>query len=71
MRKITLVRIPGPGASEVEINSTTTWQNLIDSYSLGGRQIVGQGAVISASSYNQVIGSHVTEVFATTNVKGN
>lgn len=68
---ITLVLVPGTGASSVEVQSGTTLAQFAATHNLNGRQLIVDGEGIPADQWGSVTLDGATEVFATANVKGN
>ena len=71
MRYVTLVRVPGPGASSVQVEDGTTLAQFAADHSLNGRQLIVDGEGVSAEAWGATSLDGATEVFATGAVKGN
>ena len=71
MRHITLVRVPGPGASSVQVTEGTTLAQFAADHSLNGRQLIVDGEGVAPDSWASVTLDAATEIFATGAVKGN
>lgn len=71
MNNVTLVMVPGSGASTVSVADDTTVASFIADNQLSGRQIIIDGRGIPTSEYDTTTLNGVTEVFATGAVKGN
>jgi hypothetical protein len=71
MRNIVLVRVPGPGASTVQVTDEMTVAEFAASESLNGRNIVLDGEGLAPSQWSTTTLEGVREVFATGSVKGN
>ena len=71
MRYITLVVIPGSGASSVEVATGTTLAQFAADHGLNGRQLIVDGEGIAADQWGTVTLDGATEIFATGAVKGN
>jgi len=68
---VTLVRIPGPGASSVNLDDGATVASLVTQSDLHGRSIFVNGQAVSPASFGQTGLNNGDEVFATGAVKGN
>jgi len=68
---ITLVLVPGPGASSVAITEGMTLAQFAAEHSLNGRQLIVDGEGISPDNWSSVTLNAASEVFATGAVKGN
>jgi hypothetical protein len=71
MRTIVLVRVPGPGASNVQVEDTMTVAEFAARESLNGRNIVLDGSGLAPDAWSSTTLAGVREVFATGSVKGN
>ena len=71
MRHITLVRVPGPGASSVQVEAGTTLAQFAADHSLNGRQLIVDGEGVAANAWASTTLDSATEVFATGAVKCN
>ena len=71
MRYVTLVRVPGPGASSVQVEDGTTLAQFAADHSLNGRQLIVDGEGVSPEAWGSTSLDGATEVFATGAVKGN
>ena len=71
MLNITLIIIPGNGATSLSVNQGTTIADLIQLHSLHGRDIIVNGTGILPSNYSDTFVSSGDEIFATGSVKGN
>ena len=71
MRNITLVRVPGPGASTVSVTNDMTLASFAAEHALNGRQIIVDGEAVSPEAWGSVTVGEATEIFATGAVKGN
>ena len=71
MRHITLVRVPGPGASSVQVEDSTTLAQFAADHALNGRQLIVDGEGIPADSWGTTSLDGAVEIFATGAVKGN
>lgn len=71
MRNITLVRVPGPGASSVQVAEGTTLAQFAADNSLNGRQLIVDGEGVAPDAWASTTLDGATEVFATGAVKGN
>ena len=69
MHFITLVVVPGPGASTLEVSEEYTLAQLAADHSLNGRQLVLNGELVSPDNWSTTAASG--EIFATGTVKGN
>jgi hypothetical protein len=68
---VTLVLVPGPGASTVTVTPGTTLAQFAATHSLNGRQLIVDGEGIPADQWSSVTLDGASEVFATASVKGN
>lgn len=68
---ITLVLVPGTGASSVEVQPGTTLAQFAAQHNLNGRQLIVDGEGVPADQWGSVTLDGASEVFATANVKGN
>lgn len=71
MREITLMRVPGNGASRVSVSEGQTWYEFIAANDLGGRVLYADGSLVEETLYSQVITSQISDIFATAPTKGN
>ena len=71
MRYITLVLVPGPGASNVQIEDGTTLASFAATHGLNGRQLILNGEGVAPEAWSATTLDGVSEVFATGAVKGN
>ena len=71
MRYVTLVQVPGPGASSVEISDDTTVAQFVADNNLSGKTIIVDGEGIAPENYGSMTLNSATEIFATAAVKGN
>lgn len=71
MRTLTIIRVPGDGATTVSVPESVTWRDLVRNYMLEGRSIFGNGDPVGVESYDQQIPAHIVDVYATVTVKGN
>jgi sulfur carrier protein ThiS len=71
MRYITLVIIPGDGASSVQVADDTTLAQFAANHGLNGRQLIVDGEGVPATQWGAVTLDGATEIFATGAVKGN
>jgi len=71
MRYVTLVIIPGEGASSVEVSDGTTLAQFVADHGLSGRQLIVDGEGVPADQWGTVTLDSATEIFATGAVKGN
>jgi sulfur carrier protein ThiS len=71
MRYVTLVQVPGPGASSVEVAEDTTVAQFVADNNLSGKTIIVDGEGISPDNYGTATLNSATEIFATAAVKGN
>jgi len=71
MRYVTLVLVPGPGASSVEVSEGTTLAQFAADHGLNGRQLIVDGEGVAPDSWATVTLDGATEIFATGAVKGN
>lgn len=69
-RNVTLVRVPGNGASDVEVEDTMTVAQFVSRESLNGRNIFVDGVGVSPDRWDTTTLSGAQEVFATGTVKG-
>ena len=70
MREITLVRVPGAGASRVQVSDDMTVEQLITAQDLHGRAIIINGESVATTAYKTKTLRGAVEVFATGPVKG-
>ena len=70
MRDVTLVRVPGTGASRVSVSDTMTVEDLVSSQDLHGRSIIINGVGVQPSDYKTTTLAGAVEIFATAAVKG-
>jgi len=68
---ITLVLVPGPGASSVQVSAGTTLAQFAAQHNLNGRQLIVDGEGVPADQWGTVTLDGASEVFATASVKGN
>ncbi len=71
MRSIVLVRVPGPGATTVDVEDTMTVAEFAARENLNGRNIVLDGAGLAPDQWSSTTLAGIREVFATGSVKGN
>jgi len=71
MRYVTLVQVPGPGASSVQVTEGTTVAQFVANNNLSGKTIIVDGEGIAPENYGAVRLDAATEIFATQAVKGN
>ena len=71
MRNVTLVIVPGPGASTVQISNESTVAEFVSANNLHGRDIILDGASVAPATWNETTLGDVSEIFATGSVKGN
>ena len=71
MRYVTLVQVPGPGASSVQVSEDTTVAQFVADNNLNGKTIIVDGEGINPTNYGNVRLNAATEIFATQAVKGN
>lgn len=69
MQFITLVVVPGPGASTLEVSDDYTLAQLAADHGLNGRQLVQNGELVAPDNWSATAVSG--EIFATGTVKGN
>jgi len=68
---VTLVRIPGDGASSVSLTQNTSLSDVIGTQNLHGRQLFVNGEAISPDNFVNTALHAGDEIFATGTVKGN
>lgn len=68
---VTLVRIPGTGASSVTLSAGSTVADLVSKEDLHGRAMYVDGQTCSADQFSAFTLADGQEVFATGAVKGN
>jgi hypothetical protein len=71
MRYLTLVLVPGPGASSVGVQEGTTLAQFAADNNLNGRQLIVDGEGVSPDNWSTITLDAATEIFATGAVKGN
>ena len=71
MRYVTLVLVPGPGASSVEVAEGMTLSQFAADHGLNGRQLIVDGEGVAPDNWSNVTLDGATEIFATGAVKGN
>jgi len=71
MRYVTLVLVPGPGASSVEVADGTTLAQFAADHGLNGRQLIVDGEGVAPDDWATITLDGATEIFATGAVKGN
>ena len=71
MRYVTLVRVPGPGASSVQVEDGTTLAQFAADHSLNGRQLNDDGEGVAPEAWGSTSLDGATEIFATGAGKGN
>jgi sulfur carrier protein ThiS len=70
MRFITLFRVPGNGATDVEVSDTWTLQDLATRQNLNDRSLYIAGEIVPRSQWATRTLAGVVEVVATAEVKG-
>jgi hypothetical protein len=70
MRDITLVRVPGTGASRISVTDTMTVEDLVSSQDLHGRSIIINGVGVTPDAYKTTTLEGAVEIFAAAAVKG-
>lgn len=70
-RYLTLVLVPGPGASSVSVATGMTLAQFAAEHNLNGRQLIVDGEGVAPDSWSNVTLDAASEVFATGAVKGN
>ena len=68
---LTLVLVPGPGASTVSVTPGMTLAQFAAQHGLNGRQLIVDGEGVPASEWSTVTVDGAQEIFATASVKGN
>lgn len=68
---VTLVVVPGPGMSTVEIAEGATLAQFAADNALNGRQLIVNGEAIAPDAWSDVRLEGSSEIFATGTVKGN
>ena len=71
MRWISLVRLPGNGEEQIEVNDSWTVSRLIQENSLNNRSIMLDGVEVPASSYSVATLAGVGQIVAVGATKGN
>ena len=68
---VSLVVVPGPGASTVDIVEGSSLAQFAADNALNGRQLIVNGEAIAPDSWSDVRLEGGSEIFATGTVKGN
>ena len=68
---VTLVLVPGTGASTVSVRPGQTLAEFAAQHGLNGRQLIVDGEGVPADQWSSVTVDGASEIFATASVKGN
>ena len=68
---VTLVLVPGTGASTVAVTPGQTLAQFAAQHGLNGRQLIVDGEGVPADQWSSVTVDGAQEIFATAAVKGN
>ena len=71
MFNVTLVLVPGTGASVVSVQGGTTLAQFAADHGLNGRSLIVDGSGVAPEDWSRTTLDGATEVFATGAVKGN